>query len=126
VAALVVCWDGNIDEFSWRVCVAKSNDGNINVGGFFDGLSVGAWVSNDDQSRFLERAGDVVGEISRSKATCDCDRAGVSSEFEDSSLAIRTGGDDTDVGWVVDRGDNTRRENDFLPVVTNPSVNAQR
>jgi len=30
-------------------------------------------------------------------------------------LAVWSGGDDTDVGWVVDRCDDTSRENDLLP-----------
>jgi hypothetical protein len=121
VAALVVGWDCDVDEFGGRVCVAKGNDGDVDIGGFFDGLSIGSWIGDNDQSRFFERAGDVVGEVSGSEATCNGDGAGVGSEFEDSALAIGTCGDDTDVGWVVDCGDNASSENDLLPVIVDSS-----
>jgi hypothetical protein len=39
----------------------------------------------------------------------------MSSELEDSSLAIGTGGDDTDVGWVVNCNNNAGSQNDLFP-----------
>jgi hypothetical protein len=37
-------------------------------------------------------------------------------ELEDSALAIRASGDDTDISWVIDGYDNTSCENDFFPL----------
>ena len=37
-------------------------------------------------------------------------------ELEDSTLTIGTGGDNTDVGGVVNSGDDTGGEDDLLPV----------
>jgi hypothetical protein len=39
----------------------------------------------------------------------------VSSKLQDGTLAIGTGGDDTDIGWVVNRNDDASGEDDFLP-----------
>ena len=76
------------------------NDGNVNVGSLLDSLGVGARVRDDDQARLLERAGDVVGEVTGSEATSDGDGAGVGGELEDSTLAIGTGGDDANCSPV--------------------------
>ena len=37
-------------------------------------------------------------------------------ELEDGTLAIGTGGDDTDIGGVVNSGNDTGSEDDLLPV----------
>jgi hypothetical protein len=126
MTTFVVSWDGDVDEFGGGVRVAEGEDRDVDVGGFFDGLCVGARVGDDDQSWFLEGAGDVVGEVSGGEATCDCDSAGVGGEFEDCALAVGAGGDDADVGWVVDCGDNAGCEDDFLPAVTQWSDGARR
>ncbi len=117
MAALVVGWDGYIDEFAGGVGVTEGDDGDVDVGGFFDGLGVGSWVRNNDQSWFFEGAGDVVGEISWGETSCDGDGSCVRGEFEDGPLAVGTGGDDTNVGWIVDCGDDAGGEDDFLPIM---------
>ena len=126
MAALIVRWNGNIDKLGWGVGIAQTDDRDVDIGSFFDGLSVGSGISDDYQSRFLERAGDVICEISWSEATSNCDRAGMSSKLQDSSLAVRTSGDDTDIGWVVYGNDNAGGENDLLPVLKFLSVRARR
>jgi len=57
MSALVVGWDRDIDELGWGVGVAKGDDGNVDVGCFFDGLGIGARVGDHDQAGFFERAG---------------------------------------------------------------------
>ncbi len=115
MTTLVVSWDCNIDELGWRVGVAESNDGDIDVGSFFDGLGIGSGVRDDDEAGLFEGSGDVVGEVTWGEATSDRLCAGVGSEFEYSTLAVRTGGNDADIGWVVDGSDNAGSEDDFLP-----------
>jgi hypothetical protein len=115
MATLVVCWNGDVDELGWGIGVAESNDGDVDVGGLLDGLGVGARVGDDNEAGFLEGAGDVVGEVTGSEATGDRDGSSVGSELEDGALTVGAGGDDADVGWVVDGGDDAGCEDDFLP-----------
>ena len=116
MTALVVCGNGYIDVLGWRVGIAKRNDGNVDIGSFLNSLGVGSGVGNDDETRLLEGASDVVGEVTRSETTGNSDSPSVSSELEDSSLTVGTGGDDTNIGRVVDGGDDSCCEDDFLPI----------
>jgi hypothetical protein len=117
MTTLVVGWDGNVDELGRGVGVAEGNDGNVDIGSLLDSLGVGAGISDDDEAGFLEGAGDVVGEVTGSETTCDGDSSGVCGELQDSTLAVGTSGDNTDVSWVVDGCDDAGCEDDFLPVV---------
>ena len=67
----------------------------------------------------LKERGDVVGEVTGCETTSDGNGSGMCGEFEDSALAVGTSGDDTDVSWIVDSGDNAGCEDNFLPVVRN-------
>jgi hypothetical protein len=116
MTTLVVCRDCDVNEFGWGVGVAEGDDRDIDVGGFLDSLSIGPWVGDDDEAGFLEGTRDVVGKVTRRETTSNSNGSGVCSKFEDSALAVGTSGDDTDVGWVVDCGDNAGCEDDFLPV----------
>ena len=115
VATLVVGGDGDINVLGGRVGIAEGDNGDVDVAGLLDGLVVGARVGDDDQAGLLERAGDVVGQRTGGEATGDGDGAGVSRELEDGTLAVGTGGDDADVGGVLDRGDDAGGEDNLLP-----------
>ena len=115
MTTFVVGRDGDVDEFSRRVSIAEGNDRDVDVGGFFDGLGVGARVRYDDEARLFERASDVVGEISRSEATSDSNSTGVSGELEDSTLTVGTSRDDCDISGVVDSCDDASCKDDFFP-----------
>lgn len=119
MATLVVGGDGNIDVLGGRVTVAEGlqllahvqfltdpqfgtyNDGDVDVGGLLDGLGVGAGVGDDDQAGLLERAGDVVGEVTGGEATGNGDGTGVGGELQDGTLAVGTGRDDTDCALLA-------------------------
>jgi hypothetical protein len=116
MATLVVGRDSNIDELGRGVGIAEGNDGNVDVGSLLDSLGVGAGISDDNQAGFLEGAGDVVSEVTGGETTCDGNGSGVCGELQDSALAIGTGGDDADIGWVVNGGDDAGCENNLLPV----------
>lgn len=116
MTTLVVGGNGNVDEVGGGVSVAKSDDGNVDVAGLLDSLGVGAGVGNDDQTGLLERAGDVVGEVTGGETTGDGGGTGVRGELEDSTLAVGTSGDDTDVGRVVNGSDDTGGQDNLLPV----------
>ena len=117
VTALVVGGDGNIDEVGGGVSVAESDDGDVDVAGLLDSLSIGARVGHDDETGLLERAGDVVGEVTGGETTGNGGGTGVVSELEDSTLAVGTSRDHTDVGGVVDGSDDTGSQDNLLPVI---------
>lgn len=113
---LVVCWNSHIHEFRWRIGITESYHRDIDVGSFFDGLCVGAGIRDDDEAGLFEGASDIVGEVTRGKATGNSDRPGVSGELENSTLAVGAGGDDSDVSWVVYCGNNASSKDDLLPI----------
>lgn len=117
VATLVVGGDSNVDVLGRRVSVAEGDDGNVDVGSLLDSLGVGSGVGDDDQTGLLERAGDVVGEGTGGEATGDGGSTSVGSELEDSTLTVGTSRDDTDIGGVVDGGDDAGSEDNLLPVM---------
>ena len=117
MTTLVVGRNGNVNELGRRVGIAESEDWDVNVAGFLDGLGVGAGVGNNDEAGLLERTGDVVGEVTRSETTSNGDGTGVSGKFENSALTVGTSRDDTDVGWIVNCGDDTSCKYNLLPVL---------
>ena len=119
MASLVVGGDGNIDVLGGGVRVAKGDDGDVDVGSLLDGLGVGTGVGDDDQAGLLEGAGDVVGEVTGRETASNRLRASVCGELEDRTVAVRAGGDDTDIVRVLDGGDDTGSENDLLPGLAN-------
>lgn len=119
VLGLVVAGNGNINEFGGRVGVSKGNDGDVDVGGLLDGLSIGAGVGDDDQSGLLERAGDVVGEVTRGETASNGGGTGVVGKLEDGTLTVGTGRDGNNIRGVGDSGNDTSSENDLLPGLAN-------
>lgn len=125
MTALVVGGNGDVDELGWGVGIAERNDGDVDVRGFLDGLRVGTRVRDDNEPGLFERAGDIVGKVSRSKAAGNSNRTGVRGELEDGALAVRTSRDDTDIGRVVDSGDNPGCEDNLLPEEVLASVDGR-
>lgn len=121
MATLVVGGDGNVDELGRRVRVAEGNDGDVDVGSLLDGLGVGARVGDNNQAGLFERSGDVVGERTGGETTSNGLGAGVGGELEDGTLTVGTGGDHTDIGGVVDGGDDTSGQDNLLPIRENLS-----
>lgn len=115
MATLVVGWDSNIDEFGRGVGVAEGNDGDVDVAGLLDGLGIGARIGDNDQAGLLERAGDVVGEATGGETTSNRNSTSVGSELENSTLAVWTGRNNTDISWVVDGSNDTGSKDNLLP-----------
>jgi hypothetical protein len=115
VTTLVVGWDSYINELSWRISIAESNNWNVDIGSFLDSLGIGTWVGNNDEAGLLERSSDVVGEVTWGKTTGNGDGTSVGSELEDGTLTVWTSRNDTDIGWVVYGCDNSGSENDLFP-----------
>ena len=116
MTAFVVRRNSNIDVLGWGVGITKGNNGDVDIGSFLNSLSIGSRIGNDDETRLLEGSSDVVGEATGSEATSDSDSTGMGGELEHSSLAVGTGGDDTNVCWVVDGGYDPGCKDNFLPI----------
>ena len=119
MTALVVCRNGDVDEFGGRVGIAKRDDRDVDIGGFFNSLSIGTWVGDDDETRFLERTGDVVGEGTGGESASDGRSASLSGELENGTVTVLATRDDTDVGGVLDGSKDTGSEDDLLPGLAN-------
>jgi hypothetical protein len=115
VTGLVVGWDSNIDELGWGVGVAKGDDWDVDIRSLLDGLSIGAWVGDDDEAWLLEGTGVVVGEVTGGETASDSDSTGVGGELEDSTLTVWAGRDSADIGWVVDGSNNSCGKDNLLP-----------
>jgi hypothetical protein len=90
VATLVVCWDSNINELGWGVSITEGDDWNVDVGSLLDSLGIGTGIGDDNEAGLLERAGDVVGEVTGGETTGNGDSTGVSSELQDGALTVGT------------------------------------
>lgn len=62
VRGFVVSGDGDIDKPQRRVSVAKSDDGNVNIRSFRDGLMVESGIGNDQETGLSESCLDLIGE----------------------------------------------------------------
>ncbi len=102
MTTLVICGDGDVDEFGWRIGITECDDGNVDVGGLLDSLGVSTGIGHNDEAGLFERASDVVGEVARRESPGNGDSTSVGGEFENSALTVRTSRDDSNVGWVVD------------------------
>lgn len=119
MSALVVSWDGNVDEAERGIGIADGNDGDVDVGSFTNSLVVDARVGNDDKAGFLERTGDIVGKRTGGETTSDglCSR--MLCKFEYSALTVWTCGDYDDVAGIWDGGDYTSGEDQLFPGLSN-------
>ena len=116
---LVVTWDSDINVFRWGIQIGQSNDWDVNVGRFLDSLSIGSWVSDDDQSWFLERTGDVVGERTWSESTSNGGGTSVGRELQDSSLTVSSRRDGNDIFSVWNGSNNSSGQDNLFPSLTN-------
>lgn len=115
---LVVTWDSNINVFRWGVHVSQSDNWNVNVRGFLDSLGVGSWVSDNNQSWFLERTGDVVSEVTWGESTGNWGSTSVGGELQDSSLTESSGRTDSDVGSVWNGSNDSGSQDNLFPSLT--------
>ena len=115
MARLVVRRDRDVDELERRVGVAEGDDGDVDVGCLADSLVVDARVRDDDDTRLLERARNVVRERAGREAASDRLCARVRRKLEDRTLPVRPRADDTNVVRVLDRREDACCEDKLLP-----------
>lgn len=115
VAAAVVAGDGDVDVLEGRVGVAEGDDGDVDLGGFGDGLVVGAGVGDDEEAGLEELGLDLVREGTGDEAAGGELGAGVLGELEDGALAEEADGAGHDVLRVLDGGDDAGGEDELLP-----------
>ena len=112
---LVVGGDSDIDVLGRGVGIAQSHHGDVDIGCFLDGLGVTAGVGDDDEAGLLERARNVVGEVSRREATRNRLCARMGRELEHRTLPVGASRNYGDVRRVVNGRNDARREDDLLP-----------
>jgi len=114
MSPLVVRWNGDVNELERSICVTQRNDGNVNIRGFTNSLVVSAGICDNDETRFLERSGDVVCERARSETASNRLCASVRGELEDSTVPVWSCADYDNVFWG-NWSDNSCGENELLP-----------
>jgi len=90
VFALVVGGDGNVDPVERGVRVAKSDDGDVHVGGLDQCLVVDSGVADDDEAGLQELLGVVIGKGTGNPLTTKVVSAGGNTELKDSALSVLT------------------------------------
>jgi len=115
VATTVVAGDGDVDVLEGSVGVAEGDDGDVNLGGFSDGLVVSAGVGDDEEAGLLELGLDLVGEGTGDEAASRELSSGVLGELEDGALTEEADGAGDDVLRVFDGGDDTGGEDELFP-----------
>jgi len=76
---------------------------------------VGSWVTDNDESWLLELLGVLIGKTSWGPFSTKVRGLGVSGELENSSLSILSVGDNKDISWVVNGGDDSSGNHELLP-----------
>jgi len=76
-------------------------------------------VGDDDKTRLLKRTSDVVSERTGRETTSDSLSASVGGKFQDGTVAVGTGGNDTNIIGVFDSSDDTSSKDKFLPSLAN-------
>lgn len=76
---------------------------------------VGSWVTDNDQSWLLELLGVLIGKTSWGPFSTEVRCLGVSGELENGSLGILSVGDNEDISWVVNGGDDSSSDHELLP-----------
>ena len=111
----VVAWNGNVDVFQWRIAIGQGNDWDVNVAGLSDGLVIGFLVGDDNEFWFFVAGLGVIGEGTWRESAVDGRSAEECSKFQDSSLTVVFAGNEANVFWVFDGGDDSGGQLKFLP-----------
>ncbi|GMT17755.1 hypothetical protein PFISCL1PPCAC_9052, partial [Pristionchus fissidentatus] len=107
--------DSDVDKLQGRVGVDEGDDGDVHVRSLSDSLVVNTGVRDDEESGLLEVLLGSVGKATGLEATEDSGSSGVSGELEKSTLGVRAGRDDDDVGGVLNCGDSASSQEKLLP-----------
>lgn len=86
---LVVAGNGDVHVSQWRVGVAQSNGGDVDVGGFSQRLMVSTGVGHDQETGLSEGSLDLIGEGTGGEATMEGGGTGGRGELQHGSLRGR-------------------------------------
>lgn len=102
--------------------MAESNHWDVHVTGLLDGLVVTSWVADDDESWLQELLGVLIGKGTWGPLSTEVVGSGVGSELEDSSLGVGSAGDNEDILWVLNGGNDSSSKHELLPGLGNVDV----
>ncbi len=107
--------------------VAEGNDWDVDVRRLFDGLVVGVWVGDDDESWLLELSGLIVGEGSWSPFGLVGDAgSGELGELDDGSLSSGFGRDSQNILGIWDGSNDSGSQEDFVVDLGDIKVDVSR
>jgi hypothetical protein len=115
MGGFVVAWDADIDVFDWRVGIAKGDNWDVDITSLSDSLVINSWIGNDNQSWFPETGLGVIGETTWGESTVHRGSLNELGAFDGGSLSNIFGGNDANIGGVIDGGDDSSGESDLLP-----------
>lgn len=96
--------------------MAEGDGGNVDVRRFSNGLVVSSGISQNQEAGLNESSLlDLIGEGSGSESSRQGGGSGETSEFEGSSLTIRTSRDHTDISGIFDGSNDSSCESQFFP-----------
>lgn len=114
-AGLVVARDRDIDKPKTSVGVAERDGRDVNVRGLENRLAVDERVIDEEDTRLAVVWVLTVSEVPRDEAASERRGTGVAAELEDGAACVLAGGDDGDLGGVLDRDQGTSRQEQLLP-----------
>jgi len=115
VRGFVVAWDADIDVLDRGVRVAESDNWDVDVTSLSDGLVIDGWIGDDDQSWFPETVLGVIREATWGESSVHRGSLDELGALDGGSLSNILGGNDADIGGVVDGGDDSGGQGDFFP-----------
>jgi hypothetical protein len=83
---------------------------------------IGSWIADNDQSWLLELFGVLIGKGTWGPFSTKVVGTGVGSELKDSSLSELSISNDQNIFWVVDSGNNSSSNHEFLPSLGNVQI----
>jgi len=116
----VVAWDSNVNELKRRVSIAKGDTGDVDIRSFNNGLLIRLGVNDNQELGFLELLGVLIGKGTRGPSGR---RGGggtsVFGVLDDGSLSVGSSANNNDIFWLVDGGNDSSSELNFLPGLFN-------
>ena len=112
---LGVARNSTIDVFERRVGITESNAGNVDGSSFTDSLLIVGRIGDNQETRFTELLGDLVGESTGGVTTRNSLATSVLAELKNSSLRVVTSTNNNNILRVLNGSNDTGSEDELFP-----------